>query len=283
LSFRDANSRIVEEPFDEIDIESNSELYEATLVQPIRETPNETILLGLSFTHQDSDTFVMGVPLPFETDIDPAEVNDDDLGTTVSALRFFQEWTRRSQREVFAVRSSFNLGISAFGSTQSESGPDSEFFTWQGQAQYVRRLAPDTLFLLRANTQLASESLLSLEQFGIGGAGSVRGYRQDALIVDNGIFASAEVRLPIARVSKWNAIVWVAPFFDYGRGGNTGGVEDPETQNLASLGVGLRLQVDDWLNANVDFGVPLIGIEGEGDTLQEDGFLFSFTINPLEF
>ena len=280
LSFRDADSNIVEAPFDELNIESNSELYEATLVQPLRETSNESVLIGLSFTHQDSDTFLDGDPFPFVTAADTEP--DDDLGTAVSALRFFQEWTRRSQREVFAARSSFNVGISAFDSTETDSGPDSNFFTWQGQAQYVRRLAPDTLLLVRANTQLASEPLLALEQFGTGGAGSVRGYRQDALITDSGVFASAEVRFPVARIPKWDTIVWVAPFFDYGRGNNLGDIPDPDTQNLASLGVSLRLQVDDWLSANLDFGVPLIDIE-EGDTLQEDGLLFSISIQPLEF
>lgn len=279
LSFREADSRVIEDPFGDLDIESDSELYEATLVQPLREKPNETLLVGLSFTHQDSLTTIMGgEPFPFSG-------TDDDSGeTAVSALRFFQEWTLRSQREVFAARSSLNFGIGAFDATDSNSGPDSNFFSWQGQAQYVRRLGTDTLLLLRANTQLADRPLLALEQFGTGGAGSVRGYRQDTLITDGGFFASAELRVPIARISQWDSTISVAPFFDYGTGRNADDSPDPEETNLAAVGVSLRWQVADWLSANLDYGIPLIDVNLENeDTLQEEGFLFSIVVEPLKF
>jgi len=60
-------------------------------------------------------------------------------------------------------------------------------------AQWTRNLAQDTLLLVRANAQLADRALVPLEQFALGGEGSVRGYLQDFLLTDNGIKASAEV------------------------------------------------------------------------------------------
>ena len=219
LSFREADSRVIEDPFGSLDIESDSELYEATLVQPLQETPNESILLGLSFTHQDSQTFIMGSPFPFV-----ASGSNDEGETAISALRFFQELTLRSQREVFAARSSLNFGIDAFDATDNEIEPDSNFFSWQGQAQYVRRLGTDTLLLLRANAQVADRPLVPLEQFGTGGAGSVRGYRQDTLITDGGFllrqnfacrsraFLSgiALFRLPLSSIMA-RAATWMIP------------------------------------------------------------------------
>jgi hemolysin activation/secretion protein len=83
--------------------------------------------------------------------------------------------------------------MGAFGATVSSSGPDSQFFAWGGQLQYVRLLAPQTRMLVRSEVQLAGGELLPIEQFGRGGSDTVRGYRQDAVLADSGIFGSAEL------------------------------------------------------------------------------------------
>jgi hemolysin activation/secretion protein len=75
----------------------------------------------------------------------------------------------------------------------------------------MRLLAPETLLLLRGNVQLSTTSLVPLEQFSLGGLQSVRGYRQDLLLTDNGAFAWAEVRLPVLRVPDWKAVLQIAP------------------------------------------------------------------------
>jgi len=111
--------------------------------------------------------------------------------TRVSAVRFFQEYVQRSSNQVFAARSQFSLGTKFLGATGNDSGPDSRFLAWRGQAQYVRLLAPETLLIVRSDIQLADRPLLSLEQIGIGGVQSVRGYRQDLLLTDSGAIASA--------------------------------------------------------------------------------------------
>jgi len=102
--------------------------------------------------------------------------------------------------------------------TIKDAEPDGRFFAWRGQTQYVRLLAPDTLFIFRTDAQLTPNPLVSLEQIGIGGARSVRGYRQDTLLTDNGIFVSAEARFPIFRVRKVGGVLQVTPFVDFGYG-----------------------------------------------------------------
>ncbi|UNU18224.1 hypothetical protein D0A34_04515 [Microcoleus vaginatus PCC 9802] len=63
--------------------------------------------------------------------------------------------------------------------------------------QYVRLLAPETLLRVRSDVALARAELLPIEQFGIGGSDTLRGYRQDALLADSGIFDSVELRYPM--------------------------------------------------------------------------------------
>ncbi len=90
-----------------------------------------------------------------------------------------------------------SLGLNLLNSTINQGTPDSRFLSWRGQGQWVRLLAPDTLLLVRGDIQLADGSLLPSEQFGLGGQETVRGYRQDALLTDNGTLLSTELRIPI--------------------------------------------------------------------------------------
>lgn len=272
LRFRSTftNSRVVEAPFEVLDITSNSNAYEITLRQPIVQTPTEEFALGLTAAHENSQTFlgfadIGGFPL--------AAGADEDGKTRISVVRFFQEWSRRDNQQVLAVRSQFSLGLDALDATVNDIGPDGRFFSWQGQAQWVRLLAPETTLLVRGGAQLTADELLGLEQFGLGGQQTVRGYRQDQLLTDNALLGGVEVRLPLYRDPDQEMLLLVAPFVDGGYGWNVSG-ENPETDILLSTGVGLIFSVSDRLNARLDWGIPLTAIGTEADTLQESGIYF---------
>ena len=264
-----ASTNIIEEPFDRAQIEGKSRTYELTYRQPIVEKPDRTLALGLSFSRQESDTFLSGERFALS-----AGANERGE-TRVSAVRFFQEYVQRSSNQVFAARSQFSLGTNLFGATANDSGPDSRFLAWRGQAQYVRLLAPETLLIVRSDIQLADRSLLSLEQIGIGGVQSVRGYRQDLLLTDSGAIASAEVRIPVWRVPEVEGLLQVAPFIDFGLGWNQSEEKpNPESDKLLGAGLGLVWQMGDRLNVRLDYGIPLINARSGDRTLQEKGLYF---------
>lgn len=108
----------------------------------------------------------------------------------------------------------------------------------------------------------------------------MRGYRQDALLADNGFSASAEIRTPILRIPEWQTTLQVVPFVDFGTVWSSDDVEFEEN-TLVSIGAGLRLQVSDFFAARLDWGIPLIDIENEGDSLQEDGVYFAIELKPF--
>ena len=264
-----ASTNIIEEPFDAAEIEGKSRTYELTYRQPIVEKPDRTLALGVTLSRQESDTSLLGEGFALS-----AGANDRGE-TRVSAVRFFQEYVQRSSNQVFAARSQFSLGTNLFGATENNSGPDSSFLAWRGQAQYVRLLAPETLLIVRSDIQLADRPLLSLEQIGIGGVQSVRGYRQDLLLTDNGAIASAEVRFPIWRVPKVKGLLQVAPFIDLGVGWNHSGEKaNPDSDKLLGAGVGLLWQMGDRLNVRLDYGIPLINARSGDRTFQEKGIYF---------
>ncbi|WP_392479926.1 ShlB/FhaC/HecB family hemolysin secretion/activation protein [Nostoc sp. C110] len=274
------SSNVIEPPFDVLDIHSDSRYYELTFRQPIVQTPTQEFALGLTASRRESDISSLLQREGFPGSV--LSPGADEQGhTKVSAFRFFQEWTSRNSREVIALRSQFSLGIDILSPTINQNAPDSRFFAWQGQAQWVRLLAPETLMLLRLNTQLASRTLLPLEQFGLGGQDSIRGYRQDYLLTDNGTFVSAEVQVPILRLPKIDSTLQVVPFVDFGVGWNSSGRENPNPNTLAAVGLGLRWSQSDRFTVRLDWGVPLISVESNERTLQENGLYFSLLYNPF--
>ncbi|WP_341531754.1 ShlB/FhaC/HecB family hemolysin secretion/activation protein (plasmid) [Nostoc sp. UHCC 0302] len=278
FNYGTANSNVIERPFNTLDIKSAFRYYEVTFRQPIIQTVHHEFALGMTASRRGSE--VTYAPLGERIGF-PQLGSDREGHTRVSALRFFQEWTTRDSTQVFAVRSQFNLGIGVFDATVNKDSPDSRFFYWQGQAQWVSLLAPDTLLLLRLNTQIGSRPLPSLEQFSLGGIESVRGYRQDLLPADSGAFTSAEVQIPVLSIPKIKGLLQINPFVDFGFVWNNSYTNKLDYNTLASAGLGLRWSQGDRFTVRLDWGIPLVSIDSKKSTLQENGLYFSVQYNPF--
>ncbi|VEP15473.1 Surface antigen (D15) [Hyella patelloides LEGE 07179] len=285
LNFRFSytDSEIIEKPFEQFNIASENTNYEFTYRQPLLQKPTEDAAIGLTFSRNDSETTLGGEPFQLSRGA------KTDGKTNISALRFFQEYTNRDANQVFALRSQFSLGVNLFDATiNSGDRPDSKFLAWRGQAQYLRLLSPDITLLLRSDLQFSDRSLVPVEQFSLGGALSVRGYRQDVLLGDNGWFNSVEIRATILQIPDSQTSLQLSPFLDFGKVWNTDKFDNTNNvdldfakNTLVSVGVGLRLQVNDIFAARLDWGIPLVDLETEGDSLQEDGVYFSVELKPF--
>jgi hemolysin activation/secretion protein len=267
-----AGNRVIEAPFDVLDIQSNSQQYRLGFRQPVILTPTEELALGVALARESSKTEflkgLIGEAVPF-----PTPGGEASGRTVMTALRFTQDWTRQGSRNVVALRSEFSFGIEALGSTINSEGPDSRFFSWRGQGQWVNLLASDTLLLLRGDAQVATKNLLPLEECGLGGGQTVRGYTQDYLLTDNCVLFTAEARVPVYRVPKLEGLLQVTPFVDFGAGWNVS-TPNPENNVLTSVGVGLLWQ-QERLRARLDWGIPLISVPKRGTSLQANGIYFS--------
>lgn len=268
LAFSYSNNDVIEEPFNPLDIESESTYYELGFRQPLILNPNQEFTMGTAFSFQKRQTTLLDTPFP----LSPGA--EEDGTTKISAIRLFQEYVNRNDKQVLALRSQFSIGLDIFGSTTNDNAPDSRFFAWRGLSQWVRRLDEDFLFLLRGDVQLSASELVPLEQFRLGGFDSVRGYRQDLVLGDNGMSASAEVRVPIFRFRKIDGVVQLAPFFDIGTVWNKNELNVINNDFLAAVGIGINFSVADRINARLDWGIPLVDVD-QGDSLQESGIYFS--------
>ena len=282
LRYRYVDSDIIEGNLDELDIESQTDEFELTLRQPLLLTANsestQEFALGLEFSRQTNEVSLGNEPFP---DLSPGA--DSDGETKISALRFFQDWTRRTRQDVLAARSQLSAGLDIFDATENVGAPDGKFVSWRGQVQWLRQLkaSSNINLLLRSDIQLSSDDLVPLERFSLGGINSVRGYRQDALLGDSGIFTSAEVRIPFYRWSNGQNSISAVPFLDFGTTWSNSDERDLEEDTVVSLGLGVRLDLSNTLNARIDYGIPLIEVSDSDDTLQENGVYFSLEYLPF--
>jgi hemolysin activation/secretion protein len=255
-----------------IDIRSESETVSLGFRQPVVRSPETEVALGLTVDLRRSQTFLNDEPFSFSQGIEDGE-------SRVTVLRFFQEWVDRNATSVLAARSQFNLGIDAFDATTSDTEADGQFLSWQGQFQWAQQLTPSRIVLVtQVGAQLTPDALLSLERFSVGGGNTVRGYAQNQVVADNGIFGSVEARIPVLATSNR---LQLTPFVDIGTVWNHGDNPDPDPGAIASLGLGARWLITPDLAVRVDYGMPLVDVEDRGDSLQENGFHFSLRYQPF--
>ncbi|TVQ59882.1 MAG: ShlB/FhaC/HecB family hemolysin secretion/activation protein [Spirulina sp. DLM2.Bin59] len=285
LSLGEGKSKVIEPPFDFLDLQGESRSWDLTWRQPIsfgrrtaaHLTPatQQELALSLSLNHRQSQTSILGFDFPLSPGADPQG------RLAVSRLSFGQEWIQRGDRDYLQMRSQFSFGLDAFNATINPTGPDSHFFHWQGEGVWLHRFPHQGQLLINGRLQWSDRPLLGSEQISLGGLGTVRGYRQDLVSQDQGAFFSLEYQHPlVGRFNHPSGIIRIAPFFDWGRvwpaqplGAETG-------KTLASIGVGLLWTVPQWFELGLYWGLPLTP-QGEAGganqryrnrTLQENGF-----------
>ncbi len=268
LAYGLSKNDVIEDPFTPLDIETESQYFELGLRQPLINNPNREFTLGMTFSYQDSKTTLLDDPFA----LSPGA--DEDGNTRISALRFFQEYVNRNEQKVWALRSQFSLGLDVLDATINDDAPDSLFLAWRGQSQWIRRLDEDFLLVLRGDLQLSTSDLVPLEQFRIGGFNSVRGYRQDFALADNGLSTGAEMRIPVLRIRKLDGVLQLTPFVDLATIWNTNDLEI-DTDLIAAVGLGLNFSAGNGFNARLDWGIPLVDVNTQGNSLQENGIHFS--------
>jgi hemolysin activation/secretion protein len=214
----------------------------------------------------------------------------DDGQTKVTALRVAQEYTFRGTEDAISARSTFSFGLNALGATNNASEPDGQFTSWLGQAFWALRFDDrgDSI-VLRSEAQLTADNLLPIEKYELGGADTVRGYRENFLVSDQGVFASMEGRIPIFQFTvpatdfdhgisfgPEDGVVTFAPFFDYGFADDHMAKSDA----IYSIGAGLLFDLGSFLHAQIYYGKRLTSAKTvDNDSLQDDGIQFRIVLS----
>ena len=183
----------------------------------------------------------------------------------------------------------FSFGIDAKSATiNSGDIPSGEFFAWLGQFQWASLLGENLgQLIFRANTQLTNDPLLSMEKFAVGGALSVRGYRQNQIVRDIGYDISLEYRYPLMNDASGRNVLVLAPFIDAGGGNNNSellNALDPNPSDIYSAGLGLRWDPTTKVHAQLYWGHAFTDVfVNDFSSIQDDGIHFLISANVLEW
>ena len=270
LGLTQSDYAILEEPFDALDIESDTRMYTVALRQPIYRDFQHEFSVTLKGEHRRSEVLVSGERFS----ISPGSV---DGQTRITALRISPEYVYRSQERVIAARTTLSFGLDELDPIMT-SDYDRKYLTWLTQASWVESVSSnDMLFIVKLFHQYTDQSVVSMEQFSLGGMNTIRGYRENQLIRDNAVVISPELRIPVYKDRYGKALVYLIPFFDYGVGWNTDGPRGRET--IYSAGLGVTYNPTDYVNMAVywghafeDFDIP------NDDDLQDYGIHFQLRI-----
>lgn len=273
----EGDSMVLEEPIHKIDIKSQVHSLEGGISHPLINTLRQRLNVGVMLAVRENETTLLGRPFSFV----PGEPTGRNQATV---WRVFQDYSQRWDNHALAFRSTFSVGMNALGATPEravpdslrklyQQYPDSEFFAWLGQAQYAWRMFDNgSQFVLRGNAQFSDEPLLPLERIAVGGLNTVRGYRENQLVRDQGYSVSAEFHLPLIGDSDPGARhrLTLIPFMDYGEAWNHG----EQSAALYSIGAGFEWQFKP-VSVGLFYGYALnkTNPRQKGD-LQDDGLHF---------
>ncbi len=285
--YRRYEFKLIEPPFGPLNIHTNTEIIGISLRHPIYKTVTDELAFSIIGEHLFTQSFLFGT-VPF--DFSPGFQNG---AATVSALRFAQDWTRRTLDTVLAVRSRFSVGINVLGTTinANPDTPDGQFFSWLGQAQAIKQYGENFFgmqLLGRMDMQLANSPLFSLEQVALGGRYTVRGYREVTILRDNSFITSVESRFPLVRWGNGEPMIQLAPFIDVAHGWNLGENRPAPTapvtnfpDTLASVGIGLRWNIlpNDRASFEIYWGQQLKHVARISHTVQDHGVHMGIVIN----
>lgn len=268
ISYLNGTSSTIERPFEPFGLQNTTQAYSFGVRQRLFRDATDHFRsefgLSLSITHIRSQDRIFDFNFPISRG-----ANDfGEIKTTT--LNFGQEWQYRDTKQSLLVRSEFSLGFN-LGSKTASNFNNGQFLSWRGNALWGRKLPWNLTFITKAKLQFADRPLVGFDQISLSGIESVRGYRQDGVLEDNGFFGSLELKIPVLE-GKYGRLS-ISPFFDIGLPWNN--TVNTESQLLASTGLSFQYNFSDRVSANFTWGLPLLSVAGERKSLQEQGFLFS--------
>ncbi len=239
---------------------------------------NSNFVVGKDFTplNIQGETQVYGVNLTYPITRESAITWDFISGVRVASVHSFAAeqkqfqdemrsifigtyWKMRvNERNVIQIENNLTQGLGNSLGGSAGNGTTKINFNLAENVLINPRLS----FFLKTAFQLSSRSLLVSDQFGMGGADSVRGFTQGQSVGDNGILINLEGQTPLYDEGRLSFVVFLDHGITYLRDAGPG----QSSQNtLTSGGLGLRAGWDASLSGRLDLGIPLSPSENADD------------------
>jgi hemolysin activation/secretion protein len=192
-----------------------------------------------------------------------------ELGTDVAVRPLTATYTGRLVQEGRELSVNLglthNLGAGSNGDqaaiTKSRLGASREYSVLRGGLTFSQALANDWQWRFVTNAQWAEKPLIPGEQFGVGGAASVRGFLEREIANDKGVQSNLELYSPeLCAKSFPGQQCRVVGFYDFGAlYRNQPQLNEDAREHVASAGLGLRWTLSKDLAVQADYANILNG------------------------
>lgn len=152
----------------------------------------------------------------------------------------------------------------------SRAGAKSNYLVGNLTLQRLLKLGGEWELFLRGTAQRATSNLISGDQLNMGGATTVRGYRENTALGDRGVFVSGELGSPVWRragatrfgVNEMKGLAFV----DFASvAAEQRMAREQPLPRLASLGFGVRMRLANNWALQADYGWRMLRVQGDPD------------------
>lgn len=217
---------------------------------PVVRSRATTLRLEAGFSYQNSRTDLLSTLFS----------RDRVRFGTVRALYDFSDVAFGASASTLIVAEA-ERGFDVFGASESGSADlsrvngKSDYTLVAGETIRIQRLSGNVSLALAFAGQYSFDSLLSSQQFGLGGARFGRGYEPSELVGDHGVAFSIEPRVDLPIPAPRTQLY---AFYDVGKTWVKAPLlGEPSSASLSSAGMGLRLQLGARVFANFELAKPL--------------------------
>jgi hemolysin activation/secretion protein len=250
------------------------------ITHPLIRTREANLSVGGSFTVRETDTDQHGNRIIDDSLRVLRAHGSYDFVDSIATDLLGEGW-----QSVNLVQAEASVGLPIFGATDgddhltSRSEGDGDFLKFVGTVSRLQGLLfPGFNLYVAATGQIASEALLSSEEFGVGGSTFGRGYDPSEITGDDGVATTVELQYGNATDYSFLESYQVYTFWDFGKVYNqeTPGVDD--NVSLSSAGGGIRVNFIPELSGNFEVARQLTRVsDSSTDDDKDTRFLFGLT------
>ncbi|MBV8634613.1 MAG: ShlB/FhaC/HecB family hemolysin secretion/activation protein, partial [Burkholderiaceae bacterium] len=202
------------------------------------------LIFGLDYKAYKDDISYLGAPLGNDVTVHPL------------SLTYTGNWSKNNDTINFYVSAIHNISGGSNGSqgdfNAARANATADYTILRYGASYFRVLPADWQLRFALNGQLTSDALVQGEQFGAGGASSVRGFLEREISDDQGYVFNGEVYTP--NVCSGGGLCRFLGFYDAGYVSHNDGLPgELNHQSIGSVGLGWRISLQRYLVFQTDF------------------------------
>lgn len=204
------------------------------------------IVYGLDFKEFKNSMQTLGVELGNDVTVHPLSAG------------YFGNWSMPNGDANFGVTLLHNIAGGSNGRQQdfdaARVDAEADYTALRFSASTTQALPQDWLARAIVNGQYTKDALIAGEQFGAGGASSVRGFQEREVSNDSGVTANFEVYTsPLCRNTNWQCRLLA--FYDTAYLTRNHALPGEfEKIAISSVGIGMRLQLRNNVNFQMDYG-----------------------------